>query len=381
MSSNIDLPTGELAIGPVLVDHQYRSLIESGALKGIKPTDIQPGSIDLRVDEIHSVSCRPSAGSFASKVFLEDYGHNPALSRSQMRKGVTLVPGRYHSYLMKLSANLALPPDISGVCNTKSSIGRVGMNCAVICEDGKEFNQIPPGYKGPLFLAVAPQGFPVEIRSGVSVTQLRLYSGPRDPLNERDLRFLFNNFRIVVDPEDRPPTFVEEGVLCHVDLSGPLPNLVSQNRGKPFRLWEEKTADPTEYFSVKSLYKGKTLILDPGQFALVRTRERIRIPPFACAEMVAHREAQGHLTVHEAGFGDPGFGFLDGSHPGNRFVCELRNFGTDAVQISHDDPICVLRFIYTQFRPEASYGETGSHYQGQQSDILVAKFFKDWPAM
>ena len=50
------------------------------------------------------------------------------------------------------------------------------------------------------------------------------------------------------------------------------------------------------------------LILDPGEFYILGSREALRVPPGCSAEMVAFNPAMGEFRVHYAGFFDPGFG-------------------------------------------------------------------------
>ncbi|MFH0905620.1 MAG: 2'-deoxycytidine 5'-triphosphate deaminase [bacterium] len=373
--------THQKKVGPALVDFQLRDLIGQGCINGISPDDVQPASIDLRAKKIWATSYRPNPEEFDPAAFIQDAALEPAFTDAQIEKGITLTLGRAHSYLVLLDGTLNLPAGISGGASPKSSIGRIGADCAVLVgTGGREFNSIPIGYRGPLYLVMAPQTFPLDLRSGVALAQLRLFEGNRDFLAPRDLALMCNNYNVVHRDDDVEPTINEEGVLCHVDLSGPMPNLVAARRGKKLPLWGEGEADPTEYFAIKSLDHGDTLILEPGQFALVRTIERLRVTEFLCAEMVAHREEQGHVTTHRAGYGDPGFGYGRGEHTGNRFICELRNFGVDAVAIKQGSPICVIRYMYTQYAAQNPYSVLRqSHYQEQEEQIKIAKFFAPWP--
>ena len=50
------------------------------------------------------------------------------------------------------------------------------------------------------------------------------------------------------------------------------------------------------------------LILDPGEFYILASQERLHIPRDLAAEMVAIDPAMGEFRVHYAGFFDPGFG-------------------------------------------------------------------------
>jgi len=52
-----------------------------------------------------------------------------------------------------------------------------------------------------------------------------------------------------------------------------------------------------------------SLILDPGEFYILASKEAVQVPPDYAAEMVPFDPLVGEFRVHYAGFFDPGFGY------------------------------------------------------------------------
>ena len=127
-----------------------------------------------------------------------------------------------------------------------------------------------------------------------------------------------------------------------------------------------------DYWDKLAPRADKRLILDPGDFYILASQERLHIPPTIAAEMVAIDPAMGEFRVHYAGFFDPGFGCTTTGHPGSRAVMEVRSH----VPFILEDGQFIGRLIYERMaeQPETLYGQTGvSNYQGQ--DLKLSKHF------
>ena len=115
------------------------------------------------------------------------------------------------------------------------------------------------------------------------------------------------------------------------------------------------------------------LILDPGEFYILASQERVHIPPDLAAEMVAIDPAMGEFRVHYAGFFDPGFGWTASGLPGSRAVLEVRSHEVPFV-LEHEQIIGRLLFEKMAEEPEVLYGQTPtSNYQGQS--LKLSKHF------
>jgi dCTP deaminase len=372
--------TTNSARGKALVDTQIWQLVENGQLMGEDVKErVQPASVDLVLGEgkVWEVAGLPNlTHEFRVDRFVEQYALN---SYDLDGDPVTLQRGRV--YLLPLTLALKLKKGTYGFANPKSSTGRIDAHAIVIGEGAKEFNVVPDGYKGNLYILVVPQSFPIQVRASDSLAQLRLFNGKRTFLDGMThLKRLQPECGLVTGPAE--PVFTHDGVLLHLDLHGSPSNLVANRVGKPVDLAARRSLDPRPFFREKMLDDNGNLILEPDEFILASTIEGLAIPLSLCAEMVPFDERQGEIRTHYAGFFDPGFGWSeDPKKRGSAVVCEIRNIGTAPVILSHGQPVCLMRFEYLAATPEQAYGATkakeATNYQHQEK-VTMAKFFKDW---
>ena len=69
----------------------------------------------------------------------------------------------------------------------------------------------------------------------------------------------------------------------------------------------------------------RRLVLDPDEFYILASREKMQIPADLAAEMAPIDPAIGEFRVHYAGFFDPGFGQGADGRPAARAVLEVRS--------------------------------------------------------
>ena len=172
----------------ILPDHDIHAMLAAGAITHDTDLDkdqIQPASLDLRLGQ---TAYRIKAS------FLPGKGHTVAdrldevvLHKMALNNGAVLETGCI--YLVELSEALALPRQVSAVTNPKSSTGRLDIFTRVITEHGTVFDQIPYGYAGKLYLEVAPQSFPILVKPGSRLSQIRFRCG-HELLCDRELKSL-----------------------------------------------------------------------------------------------------------------------------------------------------------------------------------------------
>jgi dCTP deaminase len=132
--------------------------------------------------------------------------------------------------------------------------------------------------------------------------------------------------------------------------------------------------DAAEFWEPIRPHKGGGIVLDPDDFHILATRERVRVPPDHAAEMVAYDTMVGEFRVHYAGFFDPGFGWGEG--PGSKAVLEVRSHDVPFV-LEHGQTIGWLRYERLAGTPDRIYGtDLGSSYQGQ--GLKLGKHFRPW---
>ncbi len=353
----------------VLPSQALRALIADSAISASLPiTDaqIQPASLDLRL------------GTIAYRVrasFLAGQGRKVAdrlaefeMHRVDLTAGAVLEKGCV--YVIPLMEGLALPAGVTAVANAKSSTGRLDLLTRTITDGGTEFDRIPEGYSGPLYAEVCPKSFSVLVRPGMRLNQIRFRSG-QAVLDDAELTQLH-----ALQPLVSGQAVISEGLGFSVDLRPAAGDLVGF-RAKPHtgvvdldRIGHYPAADFWEEIHTT---EGR-IILDPGAFYILVSREAVTIPPDYAAEMAPYLAMVGEFRVHYAGFFDPGFGHADAGGAGSRGVLEVRCHEAPFV-LEHGQVVGRLVYERMSERPDTLYGQAiKSNYQGQ--GLKLAKQFK-----
>ena len=347
-------------------------LAEAGAIRStlpLAPDQIQPASLDLRLARrVYRVRASFLPGP-ARRV--RDQLDVLTLHAIDLAPGAVLETGCV--YIAELQESLALPPELTAATNPKSSTGRIDVFTRVITDHARAFDAVDAGYRGPLYAEISPRTFPVLVRPGVRLSQIRFRRG-ETRLGDRDLLALHARDRLVTSAEPS----IQDGVAVCVDLAGFGPEglvgfrakrhtgLVDVDRvaGYPAAdFWEPLRADG-----------ARSLILDPGQFYILASKEAVHVPPDYAAEMVPFDPLVGEFRVHYAGFFDPGFGHAAAGGAGARAVLEVRSRDVPFIL---DDGQIVGRLVYERMaeRPRVLYGAgAGSNYQGQA--LKLSKHFR-----
>jgi len=352
----------------VLSDRQMTQMIKAGQISATRPIEegqTQPASLDLRLG---SVAYRVRASFLSGKgASVTDRLKIFKMHEMDLHDGAVLEKGCV--YVVPLLESLDLPNDISAAASAKSSIGRLDLLTRIITDSGVEFDRVPAGYHGQLYVEICPRSFSVVARMGQMLNQIIFRVG-KTIIGDEDLRQLHRQTPIVSGD-----AVISEGLGFSVDLKPRSGDLVGY-RAKPHTgvIALDKIAhyDPAEYWEEVRTTEGR-IILDPGAFYILVSREAIRIPPDCAAEMAPYLAMVGEFRVHYAGFFDPGFGHST-SGEGSRGVLEVRCHEAPFV-LEHGQ--IVGRLVYENMSevPERLYGsEIASNYQGQ--GLKLSKHFK-----
>lgn len=365
----------------ILPSQEIRQLIATGIVKLARPAapdQVQPASIDLRLGNRAwrvRASFLPGEGtSVADKVkslSLHNFEFGP--------EGKVLEVGCV--YLIPLLESLALPADISALANPKSSTGRLDVFTRVIADGVTAFDKIPAGFTGQLWLEVCPQSFPIIVREGTRLSQLRFRRGePGD--DDKALRALHSLEQLV--SSDVAGADIANGIGLSVDLTGG--TLETSAGGADVIGYRAKrhsgvvdvdkpgSCEILDYWEPIHGRGTKRLILDPDQFYILASKEAVHVPPTHAAEMMPFNPLVGEFRVHYAGFMDPGFGHAAAGGTGSRIVLEVRSHKVPFI-LEHGQ--IIGRLIYERLTqvPEQLYGrDLGSNYQAQ--GLKLSKHFK-----
>ncbi|WP_372604549.1 2'-deoxycytidine 5'-triphosphate deaminase [Actibacterium sp.] len=354
----------------VLPAQALESMIEAGAITAtpaILSAQVQPASLDLRLGD---VAYRVRASFLAGEG--QTVEHRLAefeMHRIDLTNDAVLEKGCV--YVVPLMERLALPDDVNAVANAKSSTGRLDLLTRTITDGGTEFDRIPQGYTGPLYAEICPRSFSVKVRPGMRLNQIRFRRG-QAVLDDATLATLHKETPLVTGG----PAVISEGLGFSVDLKPETGNLVGY-RAKPHTgvidLDLINHYDPADYWEPIHTSDGR-IILDPGAFYILVSREAVCIPPDYAAEMAPYLAMVGEFRVHYAGFFDPGFGHAEAGGAGARGVLEVRCHEAPFV-LEHGQIVGRLVYEKMAARPIQLYGSgIASNYQGQ--GLKLSKHFK-----
>jgi dCTP deaminase len=320
----------------VLPDHALRAAVRDGWITAATPVadaQYQPSSLDLRVGAVAyqlRASFLPYREPVLTRLQQTDFAEiDLVIDRLALSTGATLQRGSV--YLVPLQESLRLPANVRGRCNPKSTTGRLDIFTRVVADATARFDEIAPGYAGPLYLEVAPQSFPVRVHEGLSLNQVRLLSGATS-LADAALTQLYRRIPLLYDDDDRPlppgPRVINDGLCMGIDLSGRATDGIIGYRAHPnppvVDLSRIDHYDPAEFWEPIKRPNRDSYILEANRFYILASKERIRVPPDYAAEMVVYDPGAGEIRTHYAGFFDPGFGYGDGSVLGTKVVMEVR---------------------------------------------------------
>ncbi len=351
-------------------DATIRAFIDAGVLAlGQPPAEgqVQPASLDLRLGAKAwrvRASFLPGGGRTVRQRL-----DTVALHEIDLTKGAVLETGCV--YVAELLESLALPKGLAAAANPKSSTGRLDVFTRIIADRATAFDQIDEAYAGPLFIEISPRTFPVLVRTGSRLSQLRFRCG-ETRLDDATLAAVHARETIV---SAATPSF-QGGVAVSVDLVG-FDGLVGYRGKRHTSLIDVDRVSaytPRDFWEPIHSDGSGALILDPGQFYILASKEAVHVPPDYAAEMTPFDPLVGEFRVHYAGFFDPGFGHAASGGSGARAVLEVRS--RDVPFIIEDGQI-VGRLVYEKMasRPEALYGAgLKSNYQGQA--LKLSKHFR-----
>jgi dCTP deaminase len=269
---------------------------------------------------------------------------------------------------------LNLPEPISGTANPKSSTGRLDVFTRLITDNAVMFDQVTPGYGGPLYAEISPRTFSIVVQQGARLSQLRLQHG--DLLaSDTAIRRLHREIPLV---DSEPGTEnINHGIAVTVDLRGDGGGLIGYRARRFTDLIDLANVGHYEadhFWEPVHLDARGCVILNPGDFYILASKEAVTVPPDHAAEMRPYDTRVGEFRVHYAGFFDPGFGYAATGGTGSRAVLEIRSFEVPFVL---RDGQVVARLVYEPLTavPDKLYGlDIGSSYQRQ--GLALAKQFK-----
>jgi dCTP deaminase len=335
---------------------------------GVLDEQIQPASLDLRLGEeayrVRASFLPGEKGTVAEKL------KQLAYHKVDLKNGAVLETDCV--YLVPLMEAVNLPERTTGFANPKSSTGRIDVFTRLITDFGTEFDKVPAGYKGHLYLEVSPRTFPILVRTGSKLSQLRFRRGAASH-SDAELKRLHQDIGLVDGPAN-----IDGGLGLSIDLQGDKQTGLVGYRAKRHAglIDVDKIAALPIAQYWEPMYRDDLgqIILDPDEFYILASREAVTIPSSHAAEMMPFNPLVGEFRVHYAGFFDPGFGAPEAHGKGSRAVLEVRSREVPFI-LEHGQIIGRLVYERLTDMPKTLYGAgLNSNYQAQ--GLKLSKHFK-----
>jgi dCTP deaminase len=363
----------------ILPSQEILDFVATGIISaaGISEDQIQPASIDLRLSH-EAYRVRASFLPGRATTFLNKAVANGMLNNTMDISSPTLLEPNV-IYVIPLMESLALPSDVFGIANPKSTTGRLDIFTRLITEHGDEFERVRRGYHGRLYIEVVSQTFPIVVQAGMKLNQLRFGRGKLVVAGDARLKQLDQgSLLLAADEYGGQPHLIDRGLRVTVDLQGVGSEVIGY---KANRFSPPIDLGKIDYYNVADfwtpIYRNERLqfVLEPNEFYILASKQRVRVPTDLAAEMLPYDLATQEFRVHYAGFFDPGFGYgSQGEIPGTRAVLEVRA-SQIPILLEDDQFICRLHYFNMSAKPDKVYGGViGSSYQKQV--LALSKQFK-----
>lgn len=344
------------------------------SLVGIKESQIQMATVDCSLGNFAyrmKATALPSRGETIQGLIdkFKCYGFEIKPEGSPFEKGMC--------YIVKMNEGFVLPQHFKATFSPKSSIGRMDVFVRVLSDGTNQYDKVCCGYEGPLFLEIIPLSFGVNLVPGLEMVQFRIKPKEDYFLSNEELSILHSKHGLLYWKNGEVLTskqidIADNSLYFSVDLDRTVVGFEARSNPVDFiDLSKKNHYELLDFWIPIKRPKNKELVLEPGKFYLLATKERVKIPPECCAEMLPYDVSTGEFRSHYAGFFDNGFG----GKFGTTGVLEVR-VRDMPYRIIDGQRICRMVFERTTQIPDKLYGEgSGSNYTG--SGPSISKNFKN----
>ncbi len=358
-----------------LPSQKLQEFMNAGYITGATAQHVSPASLDLTLStEIYEISglLLPYSGEAIE-------GLLPVMGA--IAHDITQPLQCEKMYLARLNESLALPSDIYGYCNPKSSTGRLDMHVRVLADGVPRYDSVTPrGFSGSLWAAIHPKSFGVQVHEGTPLTQLRLFTADTR-LTEEELKEALDTYTLVWHEKEERPLAYDELLTNDQDGALILTAMIGDGIcGYECIAQKDQVLDVQNVAGYKAEDFFKPVYAEDGVLRLKRDKfyilsgaERVRIPPCLASEMMPMDERSGDFRSHYAGFLDPGWGWgKDGDDHGRPFTLEVRPF--EDLVVRRGQPIAKIRFERMLEEPSIHYDTKVSNYLSQSGPKLGKQF-------
>lgn len=368
----------------VLSRRQLRALCERGYIGHVEPEEmdqIDHSSLDLHITDDAYRLTRGSVKPFGDR-FLHQIQGDGLGERIRLDGDGCFVLRPRNTYLFRLRECLeGLGDSFWGQATAKSSVGRLDVLARLIVNGMDHYEAFRPKMIGQgrtdMFVEVTPITFPVKVKVGTALNQLRLFYGDRrasEIHGQEVLRTCFAGD----EPKSSPTLAVD---LSEVDTDYGIKACgfsasVDTNDRDPIPLWvDENKPDPSAWWEVVESDDLGRVRITHDRFYIFRSIERLTLPAGIAVYARATDEEIGEMRIHYAGFVHPNFGRQDAEEKGDGtpLIFEVRGHNVD-VSLRQSEILARLQFFRMSEDSRNEPGEEGSY---SSQGLNLSKYFSN----
>src|SRR5439155_24585484 len=145
-------------------------------------------------------------------------------------------------------------------------------------------------FRVKLYLEVVTRSFCVRVAAGMCLNQLRLFSGS-PAVSDAEIRRRHTTDRLLyrdVTPLSDRELRLDDGLFLRINLTGEqkIVGFRAKKNSQVLDLSRIGHYDPADFWEPLPRHRNDTLLLEPEDFYILMSKERIRVPPDYAAEMV-----------------------------------------------------------------------------------------------
>ena len=303
---------------------------------------------------------------------------------------LTLIPKKTYVFPLKEYLKIDKKYEIFGFASGKSTIGRLDVLTRLIADGSGTYDEIQPSCSGGLYLEVTPITFPVIVKEGTKLAQLRLFHGT--PSISQFTSEEFNLYPPMLLKKDGEKVKMEAD-FCYLHLNlDPVcigdkeiyAFVARSDDEKPpidltIDLREPKNLlDPSVYWE-RIEKKDRCIMIEPERFYILRSLERFKLPEDVAVYGHPVSETLGEIRIHYAGFVHPSFGKYREDQTGTPLIFEVRGHNVNTF-LRHGEAVAKLNFYKMsqklKITEEDKKKERDEGYDKQE--LKLSNYFSDW---
>ncbi len=316
----------------VLPDWKIIELIRGGIIPNADVNLVNPSSLDLRITEdkwkllgsFLPVPGKKIEDALSSKDIVDIHSSHQRFYVDHLQQ-----------YAMKMVESLELPEVLSARVFNKSGRGRIGVSMRALTDGNPRFDVITEGYRGNIYIEMSSTCFPLVVYAGeTAIPQIMFYEGNPEVMVGSELEMLLKSYPILTDDEGNPS--YDENEKSRIIKTGKLTftaDIPAEGLMAYRALRDRRTLDlakngfylPEDFYERIEGSGRKGILVHPGDFFLIKSKEHVRLPPFVAAEIDEYSQEVGDIKSHYAGLINASHGYdPEKSNIPSHIVFEIR---------------------------------------------------------